>query len=237
MGNRSVVKDLSEQRNCSFSFYISSKWGTYSVTSDLLDGSSRSLGVSDQKPFNRTIGCRPGHVEGVVGLVKGHQVWGRLQFTSCKVREKSSNMIRHVRVFHTLNSGSHKSEGGKFSSVSAATNGQNNRPVNKSDVQVLEDTGTSKTWRSTILTFRLTISAKPVWPSYLDPWHCYTGCWRRRRRCPPETWSRWRCTCGSYQGQRQWTSAHSHQRSWYLEERCISLTAVQQIFTKGFPKT
>lgn len=74
MGNRSVVKDLSEKINCSCSFYISSKWGTYSVISDLLDGSSRSLGVSDQKPFNRTIGCRPGHVEGVVGLVKGHQV-------------------------------------------------------------------------------------------------------------------------------------------------------------------
>lgn len=105
MGNHSVVKDLSEHRNCSFSFYITSKWETYLVISDLLDGSSSSLSVSDQKPFNRTIGCRPGHVEGVVGLVKGHQVWGRLQFTSCKVREKSSNMIRHVKVFHTLNSG------------------------------------------------------------------------------------------------------------------------------------
>lgn len=105
MWNRSVVNDLLDQKNCSFSLYISSKWETYSVISHLLDGSSSSLGVSDQKPFNMVIGCRPGHMEGVVGLVKGHQVWGWLQFTSCKFREKSSNMIWHVKVFHALNSG------------------------------------------------------------------------------------------------------------------------------------
>lgn len=211
MGNRSVVKDLSEQRNCSFSFYISSKWGNYSVTSDLLDGSSRSLGVSDQKPLNRTIGCRPGHVEGVVGLVKGHQVWGRLQFTSCKVREESSNMIRHVRVFHTLNSGATNLK--VESLVQCLLHKWTEQPSCQQIRRSSPGRHRHKTWRSTILRFRLPISAKPVWPSYLDPWHCYTGCWWRRRRCPPETWSRWRCTCGSYQGQRQWTSAHSHQRS------------------------
>lgn len=77
----------------------------------LLDVSSSRPGVSEEELLRGAVRLRPGDPEGVVGLVKGHQVRGRLHFASCKVRKKSRSTIWPVGVSHREQLGSSQTGG------------------------------------------------------------------------------------------------------------------------------